>query len=177
MKRTYLAFIRCIALLENVLCYTGLLLSSFMVFAQVINRYILHYEIMWIGDLTLFIFVPMMILSIALTTRHGGHTSVDVFMDMAFEGRPNARKVYGIALDVMVLSIIVYLLPMGLKLFKHALKFSEYSTLVRWFNTSWIRETVLIMLALCAIHTLHRIGCKVLDLRECMLKTDQGGAA
>ena len=142
MKRTYLTFIRCIALLENVLCYTGLLLSSFMVFAQVVNRYILHYEIMWIGDLTLYIFVPMMILSIALTTRHGSHTSVDVFMDMAFEGRPRARKIYGIVLELMVLSIILYILPMAVKLFEHALKFSEYGTLVRWFNTSWLQITL-----------------------------------
>ena len=177
MKRTYHAFIRCIALLENIFCYTGLLLSSFMVFAQVLNRYFLHYEIMWIGDLTLFIFVPMMILSIALTTRHGGHTSVDVFMDMAFDGRPMARKIYDIVLEVMVLSVIVYLLPMAFKLFRHALKFSEYSTLVRWFNTSWIRETVLIMIALCAIHTLHRIGLKVLDLRAGMPAADNGGAS
>ena len=165
IKRTYLRLIRLIALMETALCYVGLVLCSFMVFVQVLNRYLLHYEIMWIGDLTLYIFVPMMILSISLTAREGGHTSVDVFMDMFFESKPTGRKIYGIFVDFLSLSVMVYVLPMAVKLFKHARKFPEYGTLVRWFNTSWIRETILIMLVLCLIHTVHRIGTRLVSLR------------
>jgi len=165
IKRTYLGLIRLIALMETALCYAGLVLCSFMVFVQVLNRYLLHYEIMWIGDLTLYIFVPMMILSISLTAREGGHTSVDVFVDILFESKPLGRKIYGIFVDCLTLGVLVYVLPMGMKLFKHALKFPEYGTLVRWFNTSWIRETILVMLVLCLLHTVHRIGTQLASLR------------
>lgn len=176
MKRLYLALMGLIARLESALCYAGLLLCSFMVFAQVINRYILHYEIMWIGDLTLYIFVPMMILSISLTTREGGHTSVDVFMDIAFQNRPRARMVYNIGVDVMVLGILLYIFPMALKLFQHAINFAEYGTLVRWFNTSWIRESVLIMVVLSILHTVHRIGTRIVGLRAVPGAAGQGAA-
>jgi TRAP-type C4-dicarboxylate transport system permease small subunit len=166
MKRLYLSCIRAIALLENALCYTGLILCSLMAFAQVVNRYFLHFEVMWIGDLTLYIFVPTMILSISLTTRAGAHTSVDVFMDLAFAGRPRARRVYAVAVDAMTLGILAYMLPMGFKIFSHAMKYPEYGTLVRWFNTSWIRQTVFLMFVLCAIHTVHRIGTGIAALRK-----------
>ncbi|WP_461209878.1 TRAP transporter small permease [Desulfocurvus sp. DL9XJH121] len=176
MKRAYLTFICGIALAESILCYTGLLVCSFMVLVQVVNRYMLHFEIMWIGDLTLFIFVPMMILSISYTTREGGHTSVDVFMDMIFDKRPLGRKVYQLLLQVLSLSIMFYMLPMAFKLFKRAIKYPEYATLVPWFNTSWIRETVLVMVVLCIVHTLHHIGTKSLEIRKRMLTASQGAS-
>jgi TRAP-type C4-dicarboxylate transport system permease small subunit len=176
MKTLYLGLIRAIGIVESALCYAGLVLCSLLVFAQVINRYILHYEIMWIGDLSLYIFVPMMILSIALTTRAGGHTSVDVFVDLAFARRPTAKSLYGIALDLVSLGILLYLFPMAYKLFRHALEFAEYGTLVRWFNTSWIRETVLVMVVLCIVHTVHRIGMKIVCLRAELLAGGRGGA-
>ena len=166
MTRLYLTLIRAIALLESALCHSGLVLCSLMAFAQVINRYILHLEIMWLGDLTLYLFVPTMILSISLTTRAGAHTSVDVFMDLAFEGRPRARQVYRVVVDALTLGIIVYMLPMGFKLFRHALKYPEYGTLVRWFDTSWIRQTIFLMLVLCAIHAAHRVGTGIAALRK-----------
>lgn len=165
MKKAYLALIGLIEIIEISLCYAGLLLCSFMVFAQVINRYILHYEIMWIGDLSLYFFVPMMILSISFTTRTGGHTTVDVFVDMTLNKRPVARKVYGIGIDILSVAIMLYILPMAVRLFRHALEYPEYGTLVRWFNTSWIREMVLVMIVLSIIHSLHRIGAKLLSLR------------
>lgn len=174
MKRAYLTFIRGVGLVESVLCYAGLLICSFMVLAQVINRYMLHFEIMWIGDLALFIFVPMMILSISYTAREGGHTSVDVFMDMAFEKRPLGKLVYQLLIQCVSLSIMFYIMPMAFKLFKRALKYPEYATLVPWFNTSWIREAILVMVVLCIIHTLHHIGGKCLEIRKRMLTANDG---
>lgn len=176
MKTLYLALIRTIGIIESALCYAGLVLCSCMVFAQVINRYILHYEIMWLGDLSLYFFVPMMILSISLTTRAGGHTSVDVFVDVAFARRPLGRQMYGVVVELLSLGVLVYMLPMSFKLFRHALEFAEYGTLVRWFNTSWIRESVLVMVVLCIIHTVHRIGIRIVCLRAEMLVANKGGA-
>ena len=164
MKIWYLSLIRLMGKIEDIACCSGLLICSFLVFFQVLNRYLLHYEIMWIGDLALYIYVPLLFLTIAMTAREKGHTTVDVFVDIFFKDRPNALLVYQIGINVTVLGILFYLLPLGYKLFTHALKYPEYGTLVTWFNTSWHRETLSIVLILCIIHTLHHLGVQVVDL-------------
>jgi TRAP-type C4-dicarboxylate transport system permease small subunit len=61
-----------------------------MAFAQVVNRYFLAFRGHVIGDLTLYIFVPTMILSISLTTpRRGAHLGGRVH-GSGFAGRPRA---------------------------------------------------------------------------------------
>jgi C4-dicarboxylate transporter DctQ subunit len=172
MKILYLSLIRFIGKIEDILCYSGLMICSFLVFFQVLNRYLLHYEIMWIGDLALYIYVPLLFLTIAMTAREKGHTTVDVFVDMFFKDRPNALLVYQIGINIIVLSILLYLLPLGHTLFVSALKYPEYGTLVTWFNTSWHRETLYIVLLLCLIHTLHHLGVQILDLYTKFNTTD-----
>jgi len=164
MKTWYLALIRFIGRIEDVFCFSGLMICSFLIFFQVLNRYLLHYEIMWIGDLALYIYVPLLFLTIAMTAREKGHTTVDVFVDMFFKNRPTALRVYQIGINILVLGILLYLLPLGHRLFTHALKYPEYGTLVTWFNTSWHRELLHIVLILCIIHTVHHLGGQILDL-------------
>jgi len=175
MKNFYLSIIKGVSFLEKSFCYIGLLTCCFLVFFQVLNRYLLHYEIMWIGDLSLYIFVPTMIISIALTTREGGHTSVGVFVDLYFSKTSKGYKIYLLAVNIIVVTILAYLLPMALRLFSSAVKYPEYGTLVLWFNTSWIRESVLIMIVLCMIHTIHYIGLGVIEL--CQVHKKDGGLA
>ena len=150
--------------IEDIACFTGLMLCSCLVFLQVLNRYLLHYEIMWIGDLSLYIYVPLLFLTIAMAARENAHTTVDVFIDIAFKDRQTGLLIYRIGVNVIVLVILLYLLPLGHKLFLHALKYPEYGTLVTWFNTSWHRETLYIVLILCSIHTLHHLGAQILNL-------------
>lgn len=164
MKTWYLFLIRCIGKIEDIACFSGLMICSFLVFFQVLNRYLLHFEIMWIGDLSLYIYVPLLFLTIAMTAREKGHTTVDVFVEMFFKDRPNALFIYQIGINIIVLGILLYLLPLGHNLFIHALKYPEYGTLVTWFNTSWHRETLYVVLILCTIHTLHHLGVQLLDL-------------
>lgn len=128
------------------------------------NRYVFQFEIMWIGDLSLYLFVPALIYSIAITTREKSHTSVDVFMDIYFKGKPIIREINAIVINVLVLMVLIYLIPMAHRIFLSAIKYPEFGTLVPWFNTSWIRQSVLITLALCAFHTSHHIFIQVLSL-------------
>ncbi len=164
MKRFYHALIKAIAFFENVVCYTGLIACSFLVFIQVLNRYIFHFEIMWIGDLSLYFYVFFMILTISLTARAGSHTSVDVFVDIMFKDKEKGLKIYKIFVGLVVLAILIYMLPMSQKMFARAMKYPEFGTLVRWFNTSWLRELVLITITLSIIHTIHNIGVQITNL-------------
>lgn len=153
--KIYLSFIRCISFIENVFCFSLLIICSLLVFLQVMNRYIFQFEIMWIGDLSLYLFIPSLIYSIAITTREKSHTSVDVFMDIYFKNKAVVKDVSGIIINVLVLLVLLYLIPMAHRIFLSAAKYPEFGTLVPWFNTSWIRQSVLITLSLCAFHTLH----------------------
>lgn len=171
MKYCYQSLIRLIALLEDIVCFSGLVICSLLVFFQVLNRYLLHIEIMWIGDLTLYLYVPFMFLTIAMTAREKGHTTVDVFVDIFFKDRPRSLLVYQIGINLVVLAILFYLLPLGHKLFINAVKYPEYGTLVTWFNTSWNREVLYVVLILCIIHTLHHLG---LQFRKVYKEFHQG---
>ena len=176
MKIWYLSLIRLIGWVENIICYSGLMICSILVFIQVLNRYLLHFEIMWIGDLTLYLYVPFMLLSIAMTAREKGHTTVDVFVDIFFRDRPRALLFYQIGINLFVLATLFYLLPLGHKLFINALKYPEYGTLVTWFNTSWNREMLYIVLILCIIHTTHHLILQFIDLYK-KLHPVSGGIA
>lgn len=36
---------------ESIICAVGLMITTLLIFAQVLNRYFLHFEIMWLSDL------------------------------------------------------------------------------------------------------------------------------
>ena len=100
-------FFRMLAILENVVCAAGLFITTFMTFFQVLNRYWLHYQIIWLSDLSLFIFIGFMFLVIPLTTRQNGHTGVDVFVESVFAKRPLGRIGAVRAMSVTFLSPLV----------------------------------------------------------------------
>lgn len=162
--KTYLFLVRCISILENIFCFSMLILCSLLVVLQILNRYIFHFEIMWIGDLSLYLFIPSLIYSIAITTREQHHTSVDVFIETFIKNKPVLIKLSRILINIFVLAVIIYLIPMAHRIFLSAMKYPEYGTLVPWFNTSWIRQSVLVALSLCAFHTLHHIAMQTLEL-------------
>ena len=56
------------------------------------------------------------------------------------------------------------ILPIAYKFMKRAMKYPEYGTLVRWFNTSWLQITLFIALFLVLIHLLVIIGRDIADL-------------
>lgn len=154
-----------IRFVENVVSGIGLVTITVLVFLQVLNRYLLHFEVMWIGDFALYIFIFTTFLAIALTTREGGHTGVEVFADMAFGKKPKAQKIYAIfLLGVSLITVIVFGSP-TLGFAQKAIQYPQYGTLVRWFNTSWLMESMLLMILLSAYHLVFRIFLEANALR------------
>lgn len=164
MKALYLACLRTLAKIEDTLCYVGLLACTGLVFLGVINRYFLQIEIMWINDLALYLYVPTGMFCIAVGTRADSHTAVDVFADIALQGKPIPLKIFKIVVSVLVLAIFAYFVPMALKLFKTAWTYAEWGTLFRWYNTSWNREILVICIVLSCLHTVHNLGVHIIEL-------------
>jgi C4-dicarboxylate transporter DctQ subunit len=139
---------------EGIVCAVGLMITTLLVFAQVINRYFLHFEIMWFSDLALYVFVFFMLIAGAVTTWREGHVAVDFFRDRIVRDKPVVASVYRVLLDVMSIGALCAILPAAHRFMERAMKYPEYGTLVRWFNTSWLQITLWIALVLVLVHLL-----------------------
>jgi TRAP-type C4-dicarboxylate transport system permease small subunit len=139
---------------ETVICVIGLILTTLLIFAQVINRYILHFEIMILNDLALYTFVFFMLVAAAYTTWNEGHVAVDMFREWLVRGRPVAAELYGMFLVLLSIGTLCVLLPIAYAFMRRAIEYPEYGTLVRWFNTSWLQMLVFLSLLLVLLHLL-----------------------
>ncbi len=174
MKKAYCRLVNAIAVFENVLCALGLVAATALTFAQVVNRYWLHYEIMWLSDLVLYCFVFTVFVIIAMTTREEAHTTVDILEEHLFRG-PIARPLYKICIHFCSLAVFSITIPIFYTYFLKALRFPEYGTLVRWFNTSWLIEIMFVTFILSVFHTLHNIGRHAIVLSQAY-RTRKGAA-
>lgn len=163
MKKAYLTFFKGLAFIEDFLSGACLIFSTFSTICQIVNRYWLHYEITWIGDFTLYVFVSGVIVTIAMTTREDAHTSVDVLVSNLFSGEISS-KVFKIVINLCSVGIILLPLPIFYRYFLRALQFDEWGTLCPWFNTSWLVEGIFVMFLLCIFHILHNTGVLILQL-------------
>jgi len=163
MKKLYFSFVALITFLENLLCAFGIIFATVFTVIQIVNRYWLHFEIMWISDLVLNIFVLAAIISIAITTREDAHTAVDVFVERMFRGEKSSKFIK-IIINIACLGIIWLLMPIFYAYFLRALKFDEWATLVPWFNTSCLVEAIFVMFILCVFHIIHNTVLQAIDL-------------
>src|SRR5512136_1391838 len=139
---------------ETWICGVGLIITTLLIVAQVINRYVLHYEIMILNDLALYTFVFFMLLAAAYTTWNEGHVAVDMFREWLVTGRPVAAAVYRVTLLFLSIAILCLLLPITYAFMRRAIQCPEYGTLVQWFNTSWLQMLVFWSLLLVLLHLL-----------------------
>jgi len=139
---------------ETVICGVGLILTALLIFAQVLNRYVLHFEIMIFNDLALYLFIFFMLTAAAYTTWNEGHVAVDVFREWLTRGKPVAAGVYRVSLVLFSIFILGLVLPVTYQFMRKALQYPEYGTLVRWFNTSWLQILVFLSLLLVLLHLL-----------------------
>lgn len=161
-------FFSLLAFLENMVCYTGLLLITFLVFFNVLNRYWFRFEIMWVGDFALYVFMIFVFSSIMLTTRDNGHTSVEVFTQKLYRKLPKTQKPYKVFLVALsILTAGIFTIPVY-NFAARSFKYPEYGTLVRWFNTSWIMQSMLVMMLLVIAHLIQ------LMLIEMHINSSQG---
>jgi len=162
MKKAYLSFVAFLAFFEDAISSFGLMFATVFTVIQVANRYWLNYEIMWISDLALYIFVLGSIFSVALTTRMESHVGVDLFIEMLFKGE-KALKLSKIIINLASLGLICMVLPLFYAFFLRSLRFDEWGTLVRWFNTSWLVQCVFVMFLLNIFHVIHNTVVHILD--------------
>ena len=161
-------------ILENIVSSVGLIITTVLIFIQVINRYWLHFEVMWINDLALYIFVLTVFITVALTTRERGHTAVEMLQEHLFMSRPFARSLYFLVRSIASLCVaLIFYFPVY-KFFLRSMKYPEFGTLVRWFNTSWLVYSMFTMICLIILHLSIQI---IEDLKEVMLqrKSFKGG--
>jgi len=139
---------------QGIICAVGLVACTFLIFAQVINRYWLHFEIMWFGDLALYTFIFFMFAAAVVTTWREGHVAVDFLRERVTRKKPTRAAVYRIFLVVLSIAILGALLPIAYEFMLRALKYPQYGSLVRWFNTSWMQITLFVALAFVLLHLL-----------------------
>lgn len=139
---------------EVIVGTAGLIATTLLVFADVVNRYWLHFEIMWFRDLALYLFIFFMLVAAAYATWREGHIAVDYFHDRAFKGKPRRIATHRASIVVISIALACVFLPTGYKFMLRAIKYPEYGTLVRWFNTSWLQITLFVALALVLVHLL-----------------------
>lgn len=168
MKTVFKRVLHVIQTAEGAVCVIGLFVTTLLIFAQVLNRYLLHFEIMWLSDLALYIFVFFMLIAAAYATWNEGHVAVDFLRDRIIRGRPRVAAAYRLGLNLLALAALWSILPVAYKFMKRAAKYPEYGTLVRWFNTSWLQITLFIALFLVLIHLLVIIGRDIGNLYKKM---------
>jgi C4-dicarboxylate transporter DctQ subunit len=139
---------------ETVICGVGLILTTLLIFAQVVNRYVLHFQIMIFNDLALYTFIFFMLVAAAYTTWNEGHVAVDMFRERAVKGRPIAAAAYRLSLVLLSIFVLCLMLPVAYQFMRRAIQYPEYGTLVRWFNTSWLQSLVFGSLLLVLLHLL-----------------------
>jgi C4-dicarboxylate transporter DctQ subunit len=138
--------------IEVIICAIGLVTTTLLVFSQVVNRYWLHFEIMWFGDLALYTFIFFMLLAAACTTWREGHIAVEYFHEKVFNGKPKGTTIHRSTIVFISIVLACIFLPTSYKFMLRAMKYPEYGTLVRWFNTSWLQITLFVAFALVVLH-------------------------
>ena len=137
---------------ELLWCVIGLLSCTFLVFIQVVNRWLIRYPLMGVGDLALYVFIGFMLIAAAYTTWNEGHISVDAFRDKLVAGRPRAAAGHKVAMVLIAIAVCLSILPATYDYMTAAIRYPQYGTLVRWFNTSWLQVLVFVMLFLLLLH-------------------------
>jgi TRAP-type C4-dicarboxylate transport system permease small subunit len=150
-------FFSFVAILENIICTLGLLGTTFMISFQVLNRFWLRLNIRWINDLSLFIFIFFVFFAIVLTTREDGHTSVDMLVDHVFAKSPKGRAIYVLCTRILcIITIGLFLLP-AWDFAVDAYRFPQPGNLVRWFNESWLMQSLFVSMCLSLMHLIYNV--------------------
>ncbi len=168
MSRLKSAFNRAMTVLqgaENVVCAIGLSATTLLIFAQVVNRYWLHFEIMILGDLALYCFIFFMFIAAAVATWNETHVSVDILRAKVLQGKPMSLAIHRVAMVLLSIGILCLFLPQAHKFLLRAIEYPEYGTLVRWFNTSWLMGTFAFGMILVLLHLLVLAVRDVKELR------------
>lgn len=143
-----------VCLAESAVAAFGLIVTTLLIFAQVLNRYWLHFRIMWLGDVALYCFIFLMLVAATIATWREGHVAVDAFRDKALGKKPRGMAIHRASMTVLSIAMLCIVLPLAYDFMLSAIKYPEYGTLARWFNMSWLQITLFIALAFVLVHLL-----------------------
>ena len=139
---------------EAVIGFATLLLTTFLIFASVANRYALHFPALGLNDLALYSFIIFMFAAGAFATWRESHISVDYFYQRALKGKPRAIAIHSVCIVVISIVLASVFLDRAHNVLLRALKYSEYGSLVRWFNESWLVVVFFVAICLILLHLL-----------------------
>ena len=146
-----------------------------MIFFQILNRFWLRLDIMWINDLSLFIFIFFVFFAIVFTTREDGHTSVDMFIDLLFAKNPFGRALYILFTRIFcILTVAIFLIP-AYYFAMDAYQYPQPGNLVRWFNESWLMESLFFTMILSLLHLIYNVITgfgKLAELKKTSVKEE-----
>ena len=130
----------------------GLILSIVLTFCQVVNRYWLHYEIMWIGDAALYIFIFTIYVAISYGAAIKTHIAVDILPEFLCKGSKYKAFAFDMVKSLVTIVMVVSMWGPTWRVVKRAYKYPEFATLVRWFNMSWLVYALGAMTVLTVLH-------------------------
>lgn len=161
--------------IEFLLAAAGLCAAIALTFCQVVNRYWLNFEIMWISDLALFIFIFTIYVAISYGASQKTHIAVDMLPEFLCGDSPAKNHVFQIIKYAVSIAMVLGMASPAWKLIKRAFKYPEYATLIRWFNMSWFFYAMGAMMVLVIIHYLWHIADNAYELRKLAWAARAGG--
>jgi len=135
---------------ENYLCVILMTCMVFVLFVQVVARYLFGTGVDWSEELSRFLFVWLVIWSISYTSMLGGQIRVTIFLKAL---PPKVRSIVFLAgefLWVMFNTLVIY---EGFNLVISTLQFPEVSPTIR-INMAWIYTAVPLGFLFCTARVL-----------------------
>lgn len=142
-------------LIESVIAGVGLFIVTLLIFAQVLNRYWLGLPIIWLENLSLHIFVWMILLTLLIVTWREAHAKVEISQEIFLKNKPRALSVHRLGMVIIAIAVVGAFLPLAYDFMLWGIKYSEYDTLIRWVNLGWARTLQFFVYVLLLVHLLH----------------------
>jgi TRAP-type C4-dicarboxylate transport system permease small subunit len=160
---------------EKAIACTFLLLTTSVAFFQVLNRHIFHLEIMGMGDLCIYAYMIALFFSFAYVAREDSQTAVEIVQNKLKErASPKWSQCYGVFLDAVSIGVVViFLFPLYSAVGK-AIRYPEWSVLIRWFNQSWLVQILFLTFCLCLFHMIAALWTKAAGVYATRQSGDRG---
>ncbi|MEA4873431.1 MAG: hypothetical protein VB076_11565 [Synergistaceae bacterium] len=146
--------------IERFLTMGTLMIATTLAFFLVINRNIIHLEMMGMNDLIVYLYSSCLLIGMAYATKIENHSVVEVIPNKMKERGEKVYTTYLIVIDFISLSIVLTFMPQVYAMFVKAVKYPQYGTLITWFNQSWIIYIMFVSFCLCIVHLFLNIGIK-----------------
>ncbi len=159
---------------ELLLSAFGLGIAIVLNFCQVVNRYWLHYEVMWLGDLMLYIFIISIYGAITYASAVKAHISVDIIPEAYCKNNKLKTEIYSFFKNTITLVMILAFCPSVWSVFKRSIMYPEYATMVRWFNLGWLSYAMAAMVVMAVVHYSWHALRSTFEIRKCLWLRGEG---